>query len=412
MEARKGYKKTELGCLPIGWEVWRLSETATYRRGSFPQPYGLDEWYDDENGHPFVQVFDVGDNMRLKENTKRRISNAAAEKSVFVEKGTLLLTLQGSIGRIAITHYDAYVDRTLLIFQSFLNPTDIRFFMYVVHRLFDIEKRNAPGSTIKTITKERLSSFLVPFPPLPEQLKIAEILTTVDDKIESIANRIQQTEQLKKGLMEKLLTEGIGHTEFKDTKIGRIPSSWDVLAVGEVYEKSVELGDNMYPIASISIDLGIVRREKINRQLISDLPPEKHLLVKKGYLAYNMMRMWQGASGIADFDCIVSPAYVVCKPIRKVFPKYSSYYFKSPKNIILLKRFSKGITEDRWRLYYNDFSKIPFVMPPYNEQEKIATILSTVDDKLDVLRSKKTNYETLKRGLMEQLLTGKMLVKP
>ena len=137
METREGYKKTELGWIPEDWDVVKLSDVATFRRGSFPQPYGLEEWYDDENGHPFVQVFDVGDNMMLKNNTKRRISDAAAVQSVFVPKGSLLLTIQGSIGRIAITHYDTYVDRTLLIFQSFLKPTDIKFFKYIVYKLFD-----------------------------------------------------------------------------------------------------------------------------------------------------------------------------------------------------------------------------------------------------------------------------------
>ena len=95
------FKQTEIGEIPVEWEVVTLSELATYRRGSFPQPYGLEKWYDDVNGHPFIQVFDVGGDMRVKETTKRRISALAAKRSVFVEKGSLILTLQGSIGRIA-----------------------------------------------------------------------------------------------------------------------------------------------------------------------------------------------------------------------------------------------------------------------------------------------------------------------
>ena len=136
-----------------------LDETANFRRGSFPQPYGLAKWYDDDSGHPFVQVFDVDDNFRLKSETKRKISQLAAENSVFVEAGSLVLTIQGSIGRIAITQYDAYVDRTLLIFRENRVPTDLLYFAYVIHLLFEIEKRSAPGGTIKTITKEALSSF-------------------------------------------------------------------------------------------------------------------------------------------------------------------------------------------------------------------------------------------------------------
>ena len=200
------FQDTEIGRIPKAWDALKISEIATYRRGSFPQPYGLDKWYDDENGHPFVQVYDVGDNMKLKDDTKRRISDEAAAKSVFVKKGTLILAIQGSIGRIAITHYDTYIDRTLLIFQSFLLPTDVEFFMYMVFRLFDFEKQKAHGSTIKTITKEQLSDFVIAFPPLPEQKYIASILSSVDEKIETLITKKTEYQTLKKGLMAELLT--------------------------------------------------------------------------------------------------------------------------------------------------------------------------------------------------------------
>ena len=106
------------------WDVDTLVNVAKFRRGSFPQPYGLPEWYDDENGMPFIQVFDVSDDMKLKPITKIKISELATEQSVFIEKGTVIITIQGSIGRVAITQYDAYIDRTLLLFQEFLRPLE------------------------------------------------------------------------------------------------------------------------------------------------------------------------------------------------------------------------------------------------------------------------------------------------
>jgi type I restriction enzyme S subunit len=106
------------------WCEYSLVDVAKFRRGSFPQPYGLPEWYDEEKGTPFIQIFDVGDNFRLKDKTKNKISKLAAERSVFIPEGTLIITLQGSIGRVAITQYDAYIDRTLLLFESFLKPID------------------------------------------------------------------------------------------------------------------------------------------------------------------------------------------------------------------------------------------------------------------------------------------------
>ena len=113
------------------WETAKLINIADYRRGSFPQPYGLAKWYDEFNGMPFIQVFDVDDNMRLKATTKNKISKLASKQSVFIGKGTLIVTLQGSIGRVAITQYDAYIDRTLLLFEKFYRDID-KVFLHIL----------------------------------------------------------------------------------------------------------------------------------------------------------------------------------------------------------------------------------------------------------------------------------------
>ena len=186
------------------WEKKQLREVANYRRGSFPQPYGLPKWYDKENGIPFIQVYDVDDNMLLKPSTKHKISALGAKQSVFVEKGTLIITIQGSIGRIAKTQYDAYVDRTLLIFQSYKIPLNLDYFKYVLFLLFEIEKRKAPGGIIKTITKEVLSSFNVMLPSIAEQTKIANFLSDIDVKIEALNTKIENSKNFKKGLLQQL----------------------------------------------------------------------------------------------------------------------------------------------------------------------------------------------------------------
>ncbi len=186
------------------WEEKELGEVAEFRRGSFPQPYGLPEWYDEENGMPFVQVYDVNDNMKLKDTTKNKISKVAMKSSVFAQAGTIILTIQGSIGRIAITQYDAYIDRTLLIFTSFKKPIDKIFFSYIVFLLFEIEKTKAKGGTIKTITKEELSKFTIFLPSLLEQQKIADFLSVLDKKIDIVSQELGQVQEFKKGLLQQL----------------------------------------------------------------------------------------------------------------------------------------------------------------------------------------------------------------
>lgn len=188
------------------WETVKLEKLALYRRGSFPQPYGLPEWYDEKSGMPFIQVFDVDDNMKLKSNTKNKISELAAQQSVFIPKGTLIITIQGSIGRVAITQYDAYIDRTLLLFEKFFRKIDKTFLAYNLQLLFDIEKQKAPGGIIKTITKQALSEFLTSIPQIEEQEKIAGCLSEVDTMITEQSNKVEQLKAHKKGLMQGLFT--------------------------------------------------------------------------------------------------------------------------------------------------------------------------------------------------------------
>jgi type I restriction enzyme, S subunit len=189
-----------------GWETKSLKELARYRRGSFPQPYGLDKWYDDTNGFPFVQVYDVDENFKLKSETKRRISKDAQDMSVYIAKGSIIITLQGSIGRIAITQYEAYVDRTLLFFESFIVPFDKYFFLLSIFNLFEKEKEKAPGGIIKTITKEALSKFTISYPNIDEQTRIANILSDMNNEIEILETKLEKYKSIKKGMMQNLLT--------------------------------------------------------------------------------------------------------------------------------------------------------------------------------------------------------------
>lgn len=186
------------------WEKKRLEEIAQYRRGSFPQPYGLKEWYDEINGNPFIQVYDVDDNFKLKDSTKNKISKKAEKYSIYAEKGTIIITLQGSIGRVAKMQYSGFIDRTILIFERYFFPINVDFFKYSLFLIFDEEKRKAPGGIIKTITKEVLSSFIIQLPTLEEQEKIADFLSAIDSKIESIEKELDGLKEFKRGLLQQM----------------------------------------------------------------------------------------------------------------------------------------------------------------------------------------------------------------
>jgi len=193
------------GILPLDWQVKTLDEVAQFRRGSFPQPYGNPEWFD-ENGFPFVQVFDIDDNGKLKSSTKSRISKAGAEKSVFIPCGSLIVSLQGSIGRVAITQYDAYVDRTILIFTDYQKDLDREYFSLLIGDLFSRQGEVADGGVIKTITKQTLKDFSIKIPPLNEQKRMSKVVFALNRHISLYKKKLLKGNFLKQSLMGDLLS--------------------------------------------------------------------------------------------------------------------------------------------------------------------------------------------------------------
>ena len=186
------------------WEQRKLFECAGFRRGSFPQPYGNKEWYDGEDAMPFVQVADVADDMKLVENTKQKISKVAQPMSVYADKGSVLVTLQGSIGRVAVTQYGAFVDRTVLIFDKYNGNIDKMFWAYIIKEKFIDEAKKAPGGTIKTITKEALSAFDLILPNYDEQNKIGEYFSTLDHLITLHQHKCDELVKIKKYMLQNM----------------------------------------------------------------------------------------------------------------------------------------------------------------------------------------------------------------
>lgn len=182
--------------------------------------------------------------------------------------------------------------------------------------------------------------------------------------------------------------------------------SVDQLHLGDLFRSRRQKGRAGLPVVSVTMNDGLVHRDTLERKTNGTLAPDQHLLIRKGDIAYNMMRMWQGASGLAEKDGIVSPAYVVVAPKDGIDPLFASYWFKSDRMIYLFWAYSYGITGDRLRLYYKDFAKIPVTVPPKPEQERIGRILATVDRAMERTGRLIEAKRKLKKGLAQQLLTG------
>jgi len=162
---------------------------------------------------------------------------------------------------------------------------------------------------------------------------------------------------------------------------------------------------------SVTLNQGLVTRSSLNRKVDSVLEAKEHLFVKKGDLVYNMMRMWQGASGRAHADGMVSPAYVVLAPKDGIDSGFAAYWFKTPRMVHRFWAYSHGITLDRLRLYFNDFAQIPVMLPSLKHQKRIVAVLETWDRYLEKLAKKIEIKKRIRKQIKRQLVTGKKRLK-
>jgi len=162
--------------------------------------------------------------------------------------------------------------------------------------------------------------------------------------------------------------------------VPEIPEGWQVLRNGRLFAHRVQTGFPGLPILEVSLRTGVRVRDMENlkrKQVMSQ--KEKYKRAAKGDIAYNMMRMWQGALGAAPVDGLVSPAYVVASPFPQANSVYFSYLFRTAVYMREVNKFSRGIVSDRNRLYWDEFKQMPSLLPPRTEQDQIVAYLRVQD---------------------------------
>lgn len=265
-------------------------------------------------------------------------------------------------------------------------------------------KKEAQGAKVNGISANRISAIPVPVPPTEaEQQKIADCLGSLDDVIAAERRKLEALREHKEGLMQQLFPQP-GETrprlrfpEFQETV------DWRPRLAGSLFTQRVEKGGPGLPIYSVTIDNGMVDRSALARNFydIEDAAGNKR--VCKDDIAYNTMRMWQGACGVAPVDCMVSPAYVVLAPDASAHSSFFEYLFKTAALLQLLTAHSRGLTKDRLRLYYEDFATIPLVVPDRTEQVRIAECLSSHDRVISAQEARLFALRHHKQGLLQQL---------
>ncbi len=270
------------------------------------------------------------------------------------------------------------------------------------------------------VHKEHLLKLKLPLPPLAEQKKIAEVLSTVDEGIEKVDRAIEKTEKLKKGLMQKLLTKGISHTKFKKTEIGEIPEDWQVVKLKKTADINKDSADptKEFPdreflyidIDSVENEAGIIKGVKPITG--KDAPSRARRVIRHDDVLMSTVRPYLKAFAIvpAQYDgqiCSTGFAVLTCKD--ELLPRFLLYVLFSKSVLDQCNRMMVGGQYPALNNSQVEQIKIP--CPPLAEQKKIAEILSTVDKRLELLGRKKEKLGRVKQGLMDDLLTGKKRVK-
>ena len=198
---------------------------------------------------------------------------------------------------------------------------------------------------------------------------------------------------------------------YVKTALGLAPTDWKRYTFGDIYTERKEPGDENLPLLMVSIHSGVsdgeVDAAELPKQVKRIEDKSQYKKAVSGDLVFNMMRAWQGAIGTVRTTGMVSPAYIVAEPNDKAYPLFMDYYSRTPQMINQLDRQSYGVTDFRKRLYWDSFAPIGCILPPIEEQQKIATILTTQDRVIELKEKRLAEKQRQKKYLMQQLLTGK-----
>ena len=259
--------------------------------------------------------------------------------------------------------------------------------------------RKASGSTFLEISKTEIAKIPCSLPSLPEQQKIADFLTAVDEKIGKLKRKKELLEAYKKGAMQKLFSQEI---RFKDDQGNPYPD-WEEKRLGDVVLERKESGMNEKTMLSVTINSGIRRFDELGKKDNSNPDKSKYKKLIAGDIAYNTMRLWQGALGLAGESGFVSPAYTILKGSPSIHMEYFACWMKLPRSIFTFQRNSQGLTSDQWSCKFPVFSKIKTTFPSLPEQQKIAEFLTGIDDKINAVANQIDQAAEFKKGLLQKM---------
>ncbi|WP_431066537.1 restriction endonuclease subunit S [Methylotuvimicrobium sp.] len=348
--------------------------------------------------------------------------------SGFEPSDILFGKLRPYLAKVAIPDFRGTCSTEFLVYRA--TNGQPQYFRYLLgsKSFINLIDSSTYGSKMPRASSDFIGNQYIPVPSSQEQIFIANFLDIKTAQIdEAIAIKQQQISLLKERkqiIIQQAVTQGLDpNVPMKDSGvdwIGMIPENWEVLANRTLFIERVESGREGLPLLSVSIHSGVsseeVSEEDNVRRRVKIEDKTKYVLVKKGDVAFNMMRAWQGGIGAVTTDGMVSPAYIVAKPIGAIVADFFEYQYRCPKFIQQMDRYSKGITDFRKRLYWDGFKQLKTVVPPKKEQEKIIQFIQDLATKTEaadkLLNAQIEKLKEYKTTLINSAVTGKIKITP
>jgi len=382
------------------WDEKRLGDMFPKVRNGF---VGTATPYYDNEGIPYLQ----GKNVKSGAiDPKGLIRIQAAfhqkQKKSQLKAGDLLMVQSGHVGECAVVteEFSGGNCHALVVMtpNNSVEPEFMRDLFYAPVGQQHIG-RIKTGNTIEHVLTSDLKPLQLFVPTLPEQKKIAAFLGVVDEKLAALGARKAGLETYKRGLMQKLFSRTLRFTKPDGSPF----PDWEEKRLGDVFQERSERGNENAELLSVTLSNGVLRASQVTRANSASADRSNYKTVQVGDLAYNSMRMWQGANGVSKFDGIVSPAYTVITLRGDHVQNYWGYCFKLTKSIQEFQRRSQGLTSDTWNLKFPALARIKMMVPHPEEQTLIANALQTLDAKIQTTADQITRMEAFKKGLLQQM---------
>lgn len=387
----------EYAPLPYGWKRDELGKLVSFASGGTPSKDQIEYWNGDI---PWVTARDMK-TFELTSSELKITTAGLGRGGRTVPPNSILVLVRGMTllkdVPVCLTAREMAFNQDVRGLQV-KGTVDPRFLAYALVAQKEHLRGlvNIAGHGTGRLSTEALSEHPIIYPVASEEQKaIAAVLSTWDRAIAQTSALIAAKERLKQGLMQRLFTK---HTRSRSVRLG------------DVFKERREPGNDDLPTLSVTLEFGVIRRDSLGKPVRTSLEHNEHLLVRRGDLTYNMMRMWQGGSGMALEDGVVSPAYVVCAPTKEIDSRFAHHLFRFPAMIHQFWAYSFGLTDDRRRLYFDEFARIPVTLPPVPEQKRIAGAIDCLDAERALLLRRRETLAKQKRGLMQKLLKGEVRV--